>query len=109
MNNGRTVVGQEARSLDGSSTECDHGQLRTRQCLPDEPGLDLAERRLALRREELRDRAVLVGDGLVDVDERPSEPLRHVCADRRLPRAHEPDEDDVPAQLLRDVQSIRST
>ena len=109
MDDDRTVVAQEAGCLDRSSTESDHARLRTRQCLPDEPGLDLAERGLALGREQLRDRAVLVGDGRVDVDERPPEPARHVCADRRLPRAHEADEDDVPAQLLRDVQSIRST
>ena len=67
-----------------------------RERFPDEPGLELAERRFTARLEQLRDRDVRRGDRLVDVDELPAEQACDVPAPRRLAGAHEADEDDVP-------------
>src|SRR5262249_22899035 len=95
MDDDRAIVWKEARGLDHSATEGDHGRFRTRERLAHEPRLDLPERSLTLGREEVRDGAVFPSDGLVDVDERPSQPVRSPLTDGRLAGSHEADERDV--------------
>ena len=95
MDDDRAIARKETRGLDHSAAEGDHGRLRTRECLAHEPCLDLAERSLALPSEELRDRAVFLSDCLVDVHERPAQPVRSPLTDGRLAGSHEADERDV--------------
>ncbi len=59
--------------------------------------LDHPEARLAFLLEQLRDRKPQRPlDLAVEVEEQPSDPSRDHGTDRRLPRAHVPDERDVP-------------
>ena len=82
--------------LDGAAADGDDGVPATAERVPDEPSLDLAERDLPLARKHVPDRAVRALDLTVDVAKRPREPPRHLLSERRLPRAHEADEDEVP-------------
>jgi len=72
------------------------GRLRGTAHVADEQRLDLTEGGLVAAREELGNRAVRTLDLVVDVPERATEALGDLRAYRRLPRAHVPDEDDVP-------------
>ena len=77
----------------GSASESDH---RRRACerLRDDLLLDPAELGHAAL-EELADRAEALFDLLVGVDERAIRQARELAAERRLPRAHEPDQREV--------------
>jgi hypothetical protein len=83
--------------LDRPAAERDHGR-HGRLEQGDRPLLlELAETRLALAREQLRDGPAVVGSNqLVDVDELPSDARRSLRTQRRLARAHEADERDLP-------------
>ena len=68
----------------------------------DDLALDLAERRLAVVREELRERhAGARDDEIVGVDERARQARRALESDGRLARAHQPDEDEMAARAHR--------
>ena len=68
-----------------------------------------AELRLAPLLEEVGNRrAEVLLEIPVEVDERTTEPVGHLRAERRLSRAHEADEREVVVQRVR-CQSIRST
>ena len=63
--------------------------------------LDPAKRLLAVRFEDVRDLLAVAGlDLAVDVDDRPEEPRSERRRHRRLPRAHEPDQRDVPVERV---------
>ena len=81
---------------DGAAAQGDHGRRARREGVDRVLGLAQAERRLAARLEDARDR-LLPGDLTVDVDERASEPRRELLAEGRLARAHEADQSDVTA------------
>ena len=76
-----------------SAAERDHGRP-ARERFGDDLLLDPAELGLAAF-EELADRAEMLLDLLVGVDERTVHEPRELAAERRLPRAHEADEREV--------------
>ena len=86
------------RRLDDSAAGGDHRPVAVpqQQLLHEDLRLERAKAVLPVLREELGDRrAELLLDHLVEVEERPVEPPRHLAADRRLAGSHEADEDDV--------------
>ena len=84
--------------LDRAAAERDHGGRPAGERLQRRLGLQLAEVRLAARSEDLRDRLPQRALELaVEVDEPPAQPLGRLLAERRLARAHEADEREVPA------------
>src|SRR6476646_7969514 len=85
--------------LDGAPSERYYARLRRAAAFTREARLELAERRLALLREEIPDRPVRSFDLFVDVVERPPEPPRDLRPDGRLAGAHEADEHYVPVQI----------
>ena len=82
--------------LDRAPAERDDDRITSCGHVGRDARLDLPERGLAAFTEEIRDRAVAALDLSVDVDERPAEPPRDFGAERRLPRAHEADEREMP-------------
>src|SRR5207253_1046570 len=72
-------------------------------------GLELAEALLPLRTEDVGDRAPLPGDDhVVGLHEAAAEPPREESPDRRFPRSHEADENDVVrAHLPHRIRSLR--
>ena len=103
--------GTRRRLTEPTTTKLDHRGLPAREDLHCSVLLKLAKRRLAVRREELRDaRARALFDDLVDRDKPTTEPLGENRTERRLPRAHESDEHEMAAERVQDVrgQRIRS-
>ena len=89
-----------------TAAQRDHDRLRRLEHPGGEALLGLAKRAFAAL-EELRDRrARLPLDLDVEIQEAPSQAVRHRSAERRLARAHEADERDVPVQRVR--HAIRS-
>jgi len=86
----------EPGSVHRPAAERDHARLPGAAGVCDGLRFELAERGLPARREEVRDRAMRALELGVDVPERPPEPLRDRLPERRLARAHEADEDEVP-------------
>jgi len=83
--------------LDGPATECEHCRPLVAQRRQRRLGLEHAELRLAPLLEQLRHRlAQRALELAVEVDEPPAEPVCHLDAERRLARAHEADEREVP-------------
>ena len=109
-NRERVLAKEPARSFreHGTATECDHPGPRGGEHLRRELLLATAERRLTAL-EQCGDRPVAALDLAVEVDERASALPGDLLADRRLARAHEADEREVPPErtYLGD-QSIRS-
>jgi hypothetical protein len=71
--------------------------LEGRQDEPEPPVALERRRRVAVLGEEVPDRAVRVLDGTVDVVERAAEASPDLLTERRLARAHEPHEHEVPS------------
>ena len=94
------LEGIEARKqvmgLDRAAADSDHARLAASCRLAQKAGLQLSEGGLAALLEELPDRPFGPLDLVVDVEERPPEPVGHLGADRRLAGAHEADQHDVP-------------
>ena len=83
--------------LDRAAAERDHRGRPAGKRLERGLGLELAELRLAALAEDLRDRLPQrLLELAVEVDEPPAEPLGNLRAERRLARAHEADEREVP-------------
>ena len=98
--NGQRVLAKRAADrlgLDRATAERDHGRPLAGKRLERGLGLELAEVRLAAFAEDLRDRLPQRALELaVEVDEPPPQPLSNLRAERRLARAHETDEREVP-------------
>src|SRR5690242_10813225 len=88
-------VREQAAGLDRSAADGDDARLAPVERRSDELRLELAERSLALRLEQVPDRPFRTLDLVVDVVERPPQPFGDLAAERRLARAHEADEDEV--------------
>ena len=105
-----TTAEKVARTLgkDCSAAERDHGRLRRGEHLRSELRFDATELRLAPL-EELGDGSMAAFDLTVEIDEgSPAQP-RGFLTQRRLARAHEPDEREVtPERAYLGDQSIRS-
>ncbi len=86
---------QQPPRLDCAAAHRHDARLASAADATHEPRLELPERGLAPRLEQLPDWAVRRLDLPVHVVERPPEPSRDLGADRRLAGAHEPDEDEV--------------
>ena len=85
-----------------AAAERDHGRLCRRERDADGVRLDRAESRS--RRARRRARGIVVparcSIARVDVENAPPEPRRDLAPERRLPRAHEPDERQVPVERV---------
>ena len=87
----------DLRRLDGAAAEGEHRRSAGVERRDGGRSLLETELDLAARLEELGDRALHRPLELaVEIDEAPAEPLGGHEAERRLPRAHEPDQRDVP-------------
>ncbi len=83
---------------DGAAAESDHGGLGGSEDGCGDHFLDCPEPGLTVAREQLLDRgARLPLDLVVEIDERAVQPAGHLLAERRLSRAHEAGEREVPA------------
>ena len=83
--------------LDRAAAERDHRGPCVGQRLERHLGLELAELGLAALAKDVRDRLPERALELaVEVDEPPAEPLGSLRAERRLARAHEADEREMP-------------
>jgi hypothetical protein len=90
------------RRFDRPAAESEHPRVRRLEHRDRPFLLDLAEPVLAVAREQLGDRvAVLLGNELVDVDERQADQLGGLPAERRLARAHEADQREVAVHSIR--------
>jgi hypothetical protein len=82
--------------LDGAAARGDHATVSHGELADEHVGLDLAEGRLPVALEDLRDRPEGVLDLPVVVVEPPAETPRDLLGDARLARAHEAYEGDRP-------------
>jgi hypothetical protein len=106
----RTTAQKVARALgqDCSAAERDHGRLPREEHLRRELLFDAAELRFAAV-EELRDGSMAAFDLTVEIDKGSAAQPRGFLTQRRLARAHEPDEREVTAErTYLGNQSIRS-
>ena len=87
----------DARRLDCAAAEREHRRPLVLECPDRRLGLEHAKLDLPALLEDLGQRTPRGALELaVEVDEPPAEPLRDLGAERRLARAHEADERDVP-------------
>ena len=87
---------------DGAAAESDHGGLGCGEDRGGDRFLDRPEPGLAVAREQLLDRrARLPFDLVIEIDEGAVQPACDLLAERRLSRAHEAGEREVPAQGVR--------
>ena len=87
----------DRRRLDSAAAESQHRRALPVESVESPVSLDHAKACLAFLAKEVRDRTLKGAlDLAVEIDQLSTGLDRHLGADRRLPRAHEPDERDVP-------------